>query len=182
MTLKPALAAALALALATPAAPAFALRADQSLRVDLGATAGPKTVSIPNGRSMIIDLPVDARDVLVSNPKVADVVLRSPRRLYVLGVGSGQTDAVFFDGTLFEDDEMIRAGAGAKTGRRMGHVPINGPDGSLARLASLPGRRIFFHINNTNPILLKGSPERRQVEAGVVEVEDHPAGGLLRGE
>jgi len=79
-------------------------------------------------------------------------------------------DAVFFDGTLFEDDEMIRAGVGAKTGRRMGHMPISGPGGSLERLASLPGRRIFIHINNTNPILLKGSPERRIVEAAGFEV------------
>ncbi len=79
-------------------------------------------------------------------------------------------DAVFFDGTLFEDDEMIRAGVGEKTGRRMGHVPIGGPDGSLERLASLPGRRIFLHINNTNPILLRGSPERLQVEAAGLEV------------
>lgn len=79
-------------------------------------------------------------------------------------------DAVFFDGTVFEDDEMIRAGVGAKTGRRMGHVPIAGPGGSLVPLASLSGRRIFLHINNTNPILLKGSPERRQVEAAGVEV------------
>lgn len=79
-------------------------------------------------------------------------------------------DAVFFDGTLFEDDEMIRAGAGAKTGRRMGHMPINGSGGSLERLASVPGRRIFFHINNTNPILLRDSPERRAVEAAGFEV------------
>ena len=79
-------------------------------------------------------------------------------------------DAVFFDGTLFEDDEMIQAGVGEKTGRRMGHMPIGGPDGSLVRLASLPGRRIFLHINNTNPILLKGSPERVQVEAAGFEV------------
>jgi pyrroloquinoline quinone biosynthesis protein B len=79
-------------------------------------------------------------------------------------------DVVFFDGTLFEDDEMIRAGVGAKTGRRMGHVPISGAGGSLERLASLPGRRIFIHINNTNPILLKDSPERRQVEAAGFEV------------
>ena len=79
-------------------------------------------------------------------------------------------DAVFFDGTVFEDDEMIRAGVGAKTGRRMGHVPIAGPGGSLERLASLPGRRIFIHINNTNPILLQGSPERERVEAAGVEV------------
>lgn len=79
-------------------------------------------------------------------------------------------DAVFFDGTLFDDDEMIQAGVGEKTGQRMGHVPISGPNGSLERLASLPGRRIFLHINNTNPILLKGSPERLQVEAAGFEV------------
>jgi pyrroloquinoline quinone biosynthesis protein B len=82
----------------------------------------------------------------------------------------GGHDAVFFDGTVFEDDEMIQAGVGAKTGRRMGHVPIGGPGGSLERLASLPGRRIFLHINNTNPILLKGSPERLRVEAAGFEV------------
>ena len=44
-------------------------------------------------------------------------------------------DVVFFDGTLFTDDEMIAAGLGAKTGRRMGHVPISGPGGTLDRLA-----------------------------------------------
>jgi pilus assembly protein CpaC len=61
--------------------------------------AAARTVAIPLGKSMIVDLPVDARDVLVSNPKVADVVLRTTRRLYVLGTGHGQTDAVFFDGS-----------------------------------------------------------------------------------
>ena len=79
-------------------------------------------------------------------------------------------DAIFFDGTLFEDDEIIRAGAGHKTGRRMGHAPIAGPGGSLAGLAGVAGRRIFFHINNTNPILLMGSPERLAVEAAGFEV------------
>ena len=79
-------------------------------------------------------------------------------------------DALLFDGTLFRDDEMIAAGLGPKTARRMGHVPIDGPDGSLARLADLPGRRVFLHINNTNPILLTGSPERQKVEATGFEV------------
>ena len=64
------------------------------------------------------------------------------------------TNVLFFDGTLFTDDEMIEAGLGAKTGTRMGHVPISGPRGTLGRLADLPARRIFLHINNTNPILL----------------------------
>jgi pyrroloquinoline quinone biosynthesis protein B len=77
---------------------------------------------------------------------------------------------VFFDGTLFTDDEMIRAGLGPKTGRRMGHVAISGPDGALARLGDLASRRVFLHINNTNPILLEGSPERRAVEQAGFEV------------
>lgn len=79
-------------------------------------------------------------------------------------------DLLFFDGTVFHDDEMIAAGVGVKTGRRMGHAPIAGPDGSLAGLAELRGRRIFLHINNTNPILLADSPERREVEAAGYEV------------
>jgi pyrroloquinoline quinone biosynthesis protein B len=79
---------------------------------------------------------------------------------------------VLFDGTLFSDDEMIAAGAGAKTGRRMGHMPVSGPDGSLAALAGLGRRRILIHINNTNPILIEGSPQRRTVEAAGFEVAE----------
>jgi len=80
------------------------------------------------------------------------------------------TDVLFFDGTLFTDDEMVVAGLGSKTGTRMGHVPLSGPNGTLARLADLPARRILLHINNTNPILLSDSPQRRQVEAAGFEV------------
>lgn len=79
-------------------------------------------------------------------------------------------DALFFDGTLYTDDEMIRAGVGTKTGRRMGHVAVSGADGSLARLGRLTGRLVYVHINNTNPMLLEGSVERRAVEAGGFEV------------
>ncbi len=70
-----------------------------AMRVDLnGAGAGSQSLSLGRGKSAIIELPADARDVLVTNPKVADAVLRTPRRIYILGVESGQTDAVFFDG------------------------------------------------------------------------------------
>jgi pyrroloquinoline quinone biosynthesis protein B len=79
-------------------------------------------------------------------------------------------EAVFFDGTLFTDDEMIAAGLGIKTGHRMGHVPVSGPGGSLEFLRGLRGRRILMHINNTNPILLSDSAERQQVEAAGIEV------------
>lgn len=79
-------------------------------------------------------------------------------------------DLVLFDGTLFTDDEMMRCGAGTKTGRRMGHMPISGEDGSLAALSSLSNRRLHIHINNTNPVLVAGSPERRAVEEAGWEV------------
>jgi len=72
---------------------------------------------------------------------------------------------VFFDGTLWRDDEMIAAGLGKKTGRRMGHISISGEDGALSKLAGLQlGQKIFLHINNSNPVLLPGSAERRRAE------------------
>jgi len=74
-------------------------------------------------------------------------------------------DVVFFDGTLWRDDEMIRMGVGEKTGRRMGHISMSGADGAIAAFAGLGrGRRIFIHINNSNPILLDDSAERAAVE------------------
>jgi pyrroloquinoline quinone biosynthesis protein B len=81
-------------------------------------------------------------------------------------------DVVLFDGTLFTDDEMIRAGAGSKSGRRMGHMPIDGNDGTLAALTDVATRRVFTHINNTNPILIAGSPERQKVEAAGWEIAE----------
>jgi pyrroloquinoline quinone biosynthesis protein B len=83
-----------------------------------------------------------------------------------------RADAILFDGTLFRDDEMIATGTGSKTGRRMGHMPVGGADGTLAALAGLRGRRILIHINNTNPILVEDSPERRQVEAAGFEIAE----------
>lgn len=81
---------------------------------------------------------------------------------------------VLFDGTLWRDDEMIRARAGAKTGARMGHMSIDGPDGVLAGFAELGvRRRVLVHLNNTNPVLLADSPERAAVtEAGWEVAED----------
>jgi pyrroloquinoline quinone biosynthesis protein B len=83
-----------------------------------------------------------------------------------------RADVLLFDGTLFTDDEMIRTGTGAKTGQRMGHMPLDGPGGSLAALADLRARRIFVHINNTNPILIDGSSERGRVEAAGWEIAE----------
>jgi pyrroloquinoline quinone biosynthesis protein B len=70
------------------------------------------------------------------------------------------TDTLLFDGTLWTNDEMLTTNTGVKTGRRMGHVPVSGDDGSMAGLASLRAKKkIFIHLNNTNPLLVDGSPE-----------------------
>ncbi|MFZ3327158.1 MAG: MBL fold metallo-hydrolase, partial [Methylocella sp.] len=72
---------------------------------------------------------------------------------------------VFFDGTTFTDDEMVNLGLSKKTAWRMGHVAMSGESGSLERLASCAiGRKIYVHINNTNPVLIEGSPQRAAVE------------------
>ena len=72
---------------------------------------------------------------------------------------------VFFDGTTFTDDEMVKLGLSKKTAWRMGHVAMSGESGSLQRLASCAiGRKIYVHINNTNPVLIEDSPQRAAVE------------------
>ena len=78
---------------------------------------------------------------------------------------------VFFDGTLWCDDEMIRAGIGEKTGRRMGHISMSGSGGAIAAFRDLGvRRRVFIHINNSNPVLLEDSAERREAEAAGWEI------------
>jgi pyrroloquinoline quinone biosynthesis protein B len=80
-------------------------------------------------------------------------------------------DILFFDGTTFEDDEMIRLGLSPKTAWRMGHMAMNGERGAIAALADLAiKRRIFVHINNSNPAFRHDAPERAQVEASGWEI------------
>jgi pyrroloquinoline quinone biosynthesis protein B len=82
-------------------------------------------------------------------------------------------DAVLFDGTCWSDDEMPALGISPTTSRAMGHMPISGAGGSLATMADLPARvRVYTHINNTNPVLIEDSPERRAVAATGVIVGD----------
>jgi pyrroloquinoline quinone biosynthesis protein B len=76
-----------------------------------------------------------------------------------------EADLLFFDGTVWADDDMPRSGTGVKTGARMGHLAMSGAQGSLARLTHLPGRRVYTHINNTNPVLLPEAPERAELDA-----------------
>ena len=108
-------------------------------------------------------------------------IRQGDRRFYYMPSCARMTDAVrsrlggaeivFFDGTTFENDEMIRQGLMPKTASRMGHMAMNGEQGSLRALADIDiKRRIFVHINNSNPALRHDSTERAQVEAAGWEI------------
>jgi pyrroloquinoline quinone biosynthesis protein B len=80
-------------------------------------------------------------------------------------------ELVFFDGTTYADNEMIALGLGSKTASRMGHMSVSGVGGSIASFKPLRvARKIYIHINNSNPILVADSPERKAVEAEGWEV------------
>jgi pyrroloquinoline quinone biosynthesis protein B len=74
-------------------------------------------------------------------------------------------DLRFVDGTFFTEDELRELRPGAPGARAMGHLPITGPESSLATLAELPGRTFYLHMNNTNPILDRDSSETARVAA-----------------
>jgi pyrroloquinoline quinone biosynthesis protein B len=81
------------------------------------------------------------------------------------------SDLVLVDGTFWRDDELARLGISGRSARDMGHVPLSGPGGTLEALARLRRpRKALVHINNTNPILLEDSPERKAVVGAGVEV------------
>ena len=110
----------------------------------------------------ISDAEANARVVYIANCAAVDDMVKER---------ADGADLLFFDGTLWRDDEMITSGEGVKTGKRMGHISMSGPQGSIAALASLEiGKRVFIHINNTNPALLSDSAERHALEAQGWEV------------
>jgi pyrroloquinoline quinone biosynthesis protein B len=131
-------------------------------KVPLYLEKGPVETSVESGANVGVEIKTEDA-TLVFIPGAANVTSALRDRL-------ARADVILFDGTLFTDDEMITSGTGEKTGRRMGHMPIDGADGSLAALKGLGKRRIYIHINNTNPILIDRSPERRTVEAAGLEV------------
>jgi pyrroloquinoline quinone biosynthesis protein B len=115
---------------------------------------------------------------LVNDQAVIGLSLRdaSDRKVFFIPGCARVTDEIrarvsgdhvlFFDGTLWQDDEMITAGMGTKTGTRMGHISVSGPDGTVAAFAkTLLARKVFIHINNTNPILCDDSEEAALVRA-----------------
>jgi len=142
------------------------------VNVGIFTVPGKVPLFLENGEPEIEETAVNVGVEIVSDgkrlvfmPGVAAVTPAIRQRLE-------RADAILFDGTLFSDDEMIVSGTGQKTGRRMGHMPIDGEGGSLQALAGLEARCIYIHINNTNPVLIEGSPERRRVEQAGFEVAE----------
>lgn len=157
-----------AVALGQPFEPGNLDGSGSGLEIELFDVPGKVALWLEAGR---------AADALAGTPgdTVGVEVRAAARRLVYIPGCAAMTDAlkrrlggasvVLFDGTLWQDDEMIRRGLGPKTGRRMGHMSISGPEGTLASLRDVPARRkIFIHINNSNPILLDDAPERAGVE------------------
>jgi pyrroloquinoline quinone biosynthesis protein B len=79
-------------------------------------------------------------------------------------------DCRIVDGTFFSADELRERRPGAPDAQAMGHLPITGPESSLATLAEMPGRTLYIHMNNTNPVLDAGSPETARVRRAGVEI------------
>jgi pyrroloquinoline quinone biosynthesis protein B len=114
--------------------------------------------------------------------RIRDLTRPTARTVIATSVGSldgidallDGAEAIFFDGTFWSADELIAQGLGTARARDMAHVPVGGDDGSLARFGRLAhvraARRVYTHINNTNPMLRDGSPERAAVEGAGWEV------------
>ncbi|MFN4295290.1 MAG: type II and III secretion system protein family protein [Brevundimonas sp.] len=146
-----ALLSALALALAPlSGAPASA---QSSVRVAVGGES--QSLNLPRGRSAAVDLPVDARDVIVSNPAVAEAMLHSPRRITVVGIAPGETDAVFLDASgraILNLSIRVDAGVGALSD-------------TIARL--LPGSSIRAEAVNESIVLTGTSPTPAEADRAV---------------
>ena len=134
-------------------------------KVALYLESGSSVAALRGQPGDTVGVEVSARDNrLLSVPGCAAMTDGLKRRMAGASV-------VLFDGTLWQDDEMIRQGLGPKSGRRMGHMSVSGPDGTLAAFRDIPvGRKILVHINNSNPILLDDSGERAGVDKAGWEV------------
>lgn len=88
-----------------------------------------------------------------------------------LGVAA-ECDCLLFDGSFWSENELELRAVGTRSASAMGHIPISGPGGSLARLRHLSIRKIYTHVNNTNPILDETSPQRRETENSGWEIAE----------
>jgi pyrroloquinoline quinone biosynthesis protein B len=140
---------------------------------------GPMTATffaVPGKVPLYLEQGHEPPPIVVDGTTVGlEIVDGDARMLYVPGCAAMTPELrarldgaglVFFDGTLWRDDEMVTAGLGQKTGRRMGHMSLSGPDGTIEAFRALRvGRKVIIHMNNSNPVLLADSAERAAAEA-----------------
>lgn len=155
-------------------------------RVDVDAPGGEARLDGPGFEATVFPVAGEPPAYAPGGPSPGDVVgveLVDPdsgaRLLYAPSFGAvdddlrrrvARSDVALLEGTFWTDDEMSAVGSG-RTAADMSHVPLSGPDGTLEALGDLRDvRKVLVHVNNTNPILRRGSPERRAVEEAGFEV------------
>lgn len=156
-----------------------AIELDQPVALEGGLTV--ELFAVPGKVPLYLEEKDEMPTILVDGTTVAAEISDGTHRLFHIPGCAAMTpelaarlegaDAVFFDSTLWRDDEMVLAGLSAKTGRRMGHMSMSGPDGTIAAFETIGvARKIAIHINNSNPVLLADSPERAEAEAAGWEI------------
>jgi pyrroloquinoline quinone biosynthesis protein B len=148
--------------------------------------SGIKCRALSLGKHFPAYVSAERQQTLAANEASLGFMIESPtgKRLACMPAVPELSDALIeefdnanillLDGTFWSDDELIRIQGSGQTARQMGHVPVSGPEGTLVRLAQLRRpRKIYLHINNTNPMLNEAGPEYRQVrDAGWEIAED----------
>lgn len=147
---------------------------DRPFALEEGLTA--RFFAVPGKVPLYLESNGEAPPMVVDDTTVGlEIIEDGNRMLFIPGCAAmtpelqeriNGADIIFFDGTLWRDDEMVAAGIGQKTGQRMGHMSLSGPEGTMEAFRPLRiGRKVLVHMNNSNPVLLADSAERAEAEA-----------------
>ncbi|WP_221794294.1 pyrroloquinoline quinone biosynthesis protein PqqB [Aquisediminimonas sediminicola] len=150
-----------------------AIALDQTIALAGGLTL--ELFAVPGKIPLYLEADDEMPALTADETTVAAVISDGSHRLfYIPGCAAvpdalasrlAHADVLFFDGTLWRDDEMVTAGIGTKTGRRMGHMSLSDPGGTIETFRDISiGRKFLIHMNNSNPVLLANSAERAEAE------------------
>jgi pyrroloquinoline quinone biosynthesis protein B len=141
---------------------------------DLGGASRARLFAVPGKVPLFMEGDTVETQLLGEQTVGVEYEANGARLLYIPGCAAmteiiaakiAEADVLFFDGTLYSDEEMIAAGLGQKTGRRMGHMPMSGAGGSLEIFKPFKNvRKIYVHMNNTNPVWVPGSAARAHAQ------------------
>ncbi|MGH1578631.1 pyrroloquinoline quinone biosynthesis protein PqqB [Planktotalea sp.] len=154
---------------------------DEPFELVSGITA--RLIAVPGKVPLYLEGETVQTDLVGEQTVGVELEASGKRAFYIPGCAAMPDDLkarieganmVMFDGTLWQDDEMLRAGLSQKTGKRMGHISMSGADGSIAAFDGVKvDQKIFVHMNNTNPVLRPGSTEKALAEqAGWIVAQD----------